>query len=121
VTDRLALSAGVVSTTAVVVSTWPTPLTTPSSEQGVFVVPRVRTVPAPTQPLSHALGGPATPARNMSVVASVTVPLAQSSGHDLGGNRSPSPQDAKGKEAMGIDGNDLGQPPRLESLLRQRL
>jgi len=57
----------------------------------------------------------------MSVVASVTVPLAQSSGHDLGGNRSPSPQDAKGKEAMGIDGNDLGQPPRLESLLRQRL
>ena len=108
VTDLLALFAGVVSTTPVVVSTWPTSLTTPSSEQGVFVVPRIRTVPAPTQRLSHALGGTAAPSRNMSVVAPVTAPLAKSSGHGLGDNRPPSPQGAKGKEAMEIDDNDLG-------------
>ena len=73
VTDLLALFVGVVSTPPVVVSTWPTPLTTPSSKQGVFVVPRVNDVAAPTQRLSHALGGPAAPSRNMSVVASVTI------------------------------------------------
>jgi len=108
VTDLLALFAGVVSTTPVVVSTRPTLLTTPSSEEGVFVVPRVDAVPAPTQQLSHALGGPAAPSRNMSVVAPVTAPLAKSSGHGLGGNKSPSPQGTKGKAAMGIDNNDLG-------------
>jgi len=43
----------------------------------------------------------------MSVASSVTAPLAKSSGHGRGGNRSPSPQGAKGKEAMEIDGNDL--------------
>jgi len=49
VTDVLALFAGVVSTTPVVVSTWPILLASPSSEEGVFVVPRVSAVPAPTQ------------------------------------------------------------------------
>jgi len=44
----------------------------------------------------------------MSVASSVTTPLAQSSGHKLGGNTSPSPQGAKGKKAMEIDDNDLG-------------
>jgi len=48
-TGLLALFAGVVSTTPAVVLTWPTLLTTPSSEEGVFVVPRVGAVPAPTQ------------------------------------------------------------------------
>jgi len=70
----LSLLAGVVSTTPVVVSTWPTLLTTPLSEEGDFVVQRVDAVPAATQRLSpaervdHALGGPDTPSRNMSVV-----------------------------------------------------
>ena len=73
-----------------------------------FVVTRVGDVPAPAQRLSHALGGPAAPSRNMSVVAPVTAPLAKSSGHGLGGNKSPSPQGTKGKAAMGIDNNDLG-------------
>ena len=91
VTDLLALFAAVVSTTQGVFSTWPTLLTTPSSEEGVFVVPRVRAVPPPTQRLSHALGGPASPSRNMSVVAPVTDPLAKSSGYRLGGNKTPSP------------------------------
>jgi len=45
----------------------------------------------------------------MSVVGSVTVPLAKSSGHEPSGNKSPSPQCVKGKEALKIDGNDLGQ------------
>jgi len=74
----------------------------------VFVVPRIRTVPAPTQRLSHALGGTAAPSRNISVVAPVTAPLAKSSGHGLDGNKSPSPHGAKSKEAMEIDDNDLG-------------
>jgi len=108
VTDLLALLAGVASTTPVVFSTWPTPLPTPSSEAGVFVVPRVGTVPAPTQRLSHALGGPAAPSRHMSAVSAVTAPLAKSCGHGLSGNQSPSPQGTKGKEAMEIDDNDLG-------------
>jgi len=108
VTDLLALFAGLVSTTPVVVSTWPTLFTAPSSAQGVFVAPRVCTVPPPTQRLNHALGDPASPSRHMSVPSSVTTPLAQSSGHELGGNKSPSPQGAKGKEAMEIDDNDLG-------------
>jgi len=34
--------------------------------------------------------------------------FAKSSGHGHSGNRSPSPQGAKGKEAMELDGNDLG-------------
>jgi len=106
--DLLALFAGVVSTTPVVVSTWPTLLTTPSSKQGVFVVPRVNDVAAPTQRLSHVLGGSAAPSRNMPVASSVTTPQAKSSGHGRGSNRSPSPEGAKGKEAMEIDGNDLG-------------
>ena len=38
----------------------------------------------------------------------MTAPPAQSSGHGLGGNKSPSSQGAKGKEAMEIDDNDLG-------------
>jgi len=107
VADLLALFAGVVSTTPVVVSMWPTLLTTPSSEEGVFVVPRVRAVPAPTHQLRHALGGPAAPSRNMSVVAPVTAPLAKSSGYGLGGNKPPSPQGAKGKEPMETDNDDL--------------
>ena len=37
----------------------------------------------------------------------MTGPLAQSSGHGLGGNASPSSQSAKGKEALEIDDNDL--------------
>jgi len=44
----------------------------------------------------------------MSVASSVTTALEKSSGHERGDNRSPSPQGAKGKEAMEIDGNDLG-------------
>jgi len=104
VTDLLALFAGVVSTTPVVVSTWPTLLTTPSSEDGVVV----GTVPVPTQRLNHAFGGPPPPSRHMSVASSVTTPLEKSSGHERGDNRSPSPQGAKGKDAMEIDGNDLG-------------
>ena len=44
----------------------------------------------------------------MSVASPVTTPLVQSSGHELDGNKSPSPQGAKGKEAMEIDDNDLG-------------
>ena len=99
---------GVVSTTPIVVSTWATPLTTPSSAEGVFVVPRGNDVTSPTQRLSHALGGPAARSRHMSVVAPVSAPLAQSSGHGLGVNKSPSSQGAKGKEAMEIDDNDLG-------------
>jgi len=98
-TNLLALFASVVSTTPVVVSTWPTLFTAPSSAEGVFGVPRVCTVPPPTHRLNHALGDPASPSRHMSVPSSVTTPLAQSSGHELGGNKSPSPQGAKGKEA----------------------
>jgi len=44
----------------------------------------------------------------MSVASSVTTPLAKSSGRGHGGNRSLSPQGAKGKETMEIDANDLG-------------
>jgi len=70
--------------------------------------PRVNDVAAPTQRLSHALGGPTAPSRHMFVASSVTTPLAKSSSHERGGNKFPSPQGAKGKEAMEIDGNDLG-------------
>jgi len=107
VIDLLALFAGVVSTPPVVVSTWSTLLGTPSSTEGVFMVPQVRTVPAPTQRLNHALGGPASPSRNTSVVVPVTTHLAKSSGHGLGANKSPSTQGAKGEEPMEIDDNDL--------------
>ena len=89
-------------------STWLTLLTTPSSEEGVFVVPRVTAVAAPTQRLSHALGGPADPLRLMSVASPLTVPLAKSSDHGRVGNTTPCPQGAKGKEVMEIDRNDLG-------------
>jgi len=106
-TDLLALFAGVVSTTPVV-STWPTLLTTPSAEEGVFVVPPVGAGPAPTQRHSNALRGPATPSRHLSVVGPVTTPLAKSSGHGLSGNKPTSPQGAKGKEALEIDDNELG-------------
>jgi len=49
VTHLLALFVGVVSTTPVVVCTWPTQLTTPSSGEGVVVVLRIGIVPPPTQ------------------------------------------------------------------------
>ena len=111
VTDLLALFVGVLSTTPVVVSTWPTLLTAPSSAEGVFGVPRVYAVPPPTQRLSHALGGLADPSRHMSVVSSVTTPLEKSSGQGRGDNRSPSPQGTKGKEAMEVDDNGLGHLP----------
>ena len=107
-TDLLALFVGVLSTTPVVVSTWPTLLTAPSSAEGVFVAPRVCAVPPPTQRLSHALGSPADPSRHTSVASSVTTPLAKPTGHGRGVNKSPCPQGAKGKEAMEIDNNDLG-------------
>ena len=72
------------------------------------MVPRVRAVPVPTQRLSHALGGTAAPSSmHMSVVAPVTALLAKSSDHELSGNKPPSPQGAKGTEAMEIDDNDL--------------
>jgi len=105
----LALFTGVVSTTPVVVSTWPTQLTTPSSEEVVVEVPRLGTVPAPTQRRSHVLGGPDPPSRHMFVASSMITSLATLSGRGRGGNRPPSPQGAKGKEAMEIDSNDLGQ------------
>jgi len=108
VTDLLALFAGVVSTTPVVVSTWPTLLASPSSEEGVFIVSRVGDAPARTQRLSHALGDPTPPSRHMSVASPVTAPLSKSSGHGRSGNKSPSLQGVKGKEAMEIDDNDLG-------------
>jgi len=79
VTDLLVLFAGVVSTTPVVVSIWSTLCTTPSSDKGVLVVPRVGVVVPLTPQLSHALGGPASPSTNMSVLAPVTTPLAKSS------------------------------------------
>ena len=65
VTDLLTLFTGVVSTTPVVL-TWPTLLATPSSTEGVFVVPRVGVVPDPTEGPSHALRDPAFPSRNMT-------------------------------------------------------
>jgi len=43
----------------------------------------------------------------MSVASPVTAPLAKSSGHGRGDNKSPSPQGATVKEAMEIDDNDL--------------
>jgi hypothetical protein len=72
------LFAGVVSTTPVVVSTWPTLLATPSAEGGVFGAPRDGAVPAPSQRLNHALGGPAVTvnSRHMSPVFTVPGPLA---------------------------------------------
>ena len=44
----------------------------------------------------------------MFAVSAVTAPLPKSSGHGLSGNKSPSPQGAKGKERMEIEDNDLG-------------
>jgi len=61
-----------------------------------FVVTRVGDVPAPAQRLSHALGGPAAPSRNMSVVATVTTLLTKSSGHGLGGNKVPLSSECQG-------------------------
>ena len=51
--------------------------------------PRVNDVAAPTQRLSHALGGPTAPSRHMSVASSVTTPLAKSSSHELVATNSP--------------------------------
>jgi len=111
VTDLLALFAGVDSTTPVVVSTWPTLLTTTSSEEGVVVAPRVGTVPAPTQRLSHAFGGPADPSRHMSVASSVTTRLAKSRGHGLGGNKSLSPQGGVSDTPASLTlGPEIGTP-----------
>jgi len=42
------------------------------------------------------------------VVSTVTTPLAKSPGHRLSGNKTPSPQGYKGKEAMEFDDDDLG-------------
>jgi len=100
---------GVVSTTPVVVSTWPTLLATSSSAEDLFLVPRVCTVPPPTQRLSHALGDLALPSRHISVASSVTATLAKSSGHGRGCKKPPSPQGVQGKEVTEVDDNDLGQ------------
>ena len=75
------------------------------------MVPRVGAALARTQRLNHALGDPAAPSTHtsvVSVVSSVTDPLAKLSGHGLSGNKPPSPQGAKGKETIEIDDNDLG-------------
>jgi len=87
VTDILALLAGVASTTPVVVSTWSTLLTTPSSQEGVFVVPEIGVVPAPIQRLSHILGGPAALSRHMTAVYAVPGPVALPSGQGLSGSK----------------------------------
>jgi len=87
VTDILALLAGVASTTPVVVSTWSTLLTTPSSQEGVFVVPEIGVVPAPIQRLSHTLGGPAALSRHMTAVYAVPGPVALPSGQGLSGSK----------------------------------
>jgi len=100
VTDFLALLAGVATTTPVVVSTWSTLLTTPSSEEGTFVVPQVGDVPAPIQRLSHALGGPAVPSRHMTAVYVVPVPLALPSGQGLSGSKSLSVQGVTSKDVI---------------------
>jgi len=111
VTDLLALFAGVVSTTPVVVSTWPTLLTTTSPEEGVVVTPRVGTVPTPTQGLDHAIGGPADSASHMSVTSSVTTPLVKSSGHGIGGNKSLSPQGGVADTSASLPlGQEIGTP-----------
>jgi len=44
----------------------------------------------------------------MPAVSAVTAPLLKSSSHGPSGNKSPSPQGNKGKEAMEIDDIDLG-------------
>jgi len=72
------------------------------------MVPRVRAGPAPTQRLNNALGGPASPSRNMPVVAPVTDPLAKSLGYGLGSTKPPSPTGGKGKEPMDTHENGLG-------------
>ena len=66
------------------------------------------TVAVPTQRLSHAFGGPATPSSHMSVVSVVIVDLPKTPGHRLSGNNDPSPHGDTGKETMEIDDNDLG-------------
>ena len=81
VTDFLALFGGVLSTTPVVVSTCPALLTTPSPAEGMFVVPSVCAVPAPSHRLNHALGGPTANSRHMSAVFAVPNPLACGPGH----------------------------------------
>jgi len=63
--------SGVVSTIPTDLWTRPTPITTPSSRTGLEAS-RVASAPAPTQRLSHTLGGPATPSRHISAVSAVT-------------------------------------------------
>ena len=114
---------GVVSTTPLVVSTWPTPLTTLSSEEGVSVVLQVGAVPAPTQRLSHALGGPAAPSRHIAGVSSVTAPVAWPSGQGMSGTTTLSAQGDTGKDVMEIDEKhieNLADGLRDNVLLRDR-
>ena len=105
-----------VSTTPTELSTWPTPTTTNSSGTGLEAS-RLATAPAPTQRLSHALGGPANPSRHMSAVSAVTGPLPKSPEHGFGGNNVSAPQLDKGKGVMVMDNqvdllDGLGQAPR---------
>jgi len=89
------------------------PTTTPSSGVGLEAS-RVATAPAPTQSLSHALGGPVAPSRHMPAVFDVLGPLPKSPGHGLSGNKVPSPQRDKHTDAMEIHEVNavrcLGQP-----------
>jgi len=102
VTDLLDLLAGVVSTTPVVVSTWPTLFTTPSSEEAVLVVPVVGAVAAPTQRLSHALGDPVAPSRHMPAVSTVPGPQPLPPGQGLSGTTALSIQGDTSKDVMEI-------------------
>ena len=102
-TVLVTLLAGVVSTIPVVVSTWPTVLTTPSSKEGVLVVPRVGIVAAPTQRLSYALGDPAAPSRHMPAVSAVPGPLPLPCGQGLSGTSTLSIQGDTSKNFMEIN------------------
>ena len=91
---------------AVVVWTWPIPLTARPSSASVLVEPRVATAPTQTQRLNHVLGVPVA----HSVVSTVTAPLIGSLAHGLSGNKVLSRQVDKGKEVMELDDNDLMHP-----------
>jgi len=106
-TDLLALFAGVASTTPVAAWSVPTPLTTTSSSTGL-VVSGVATAPAPTQRLSHALGGYAAPSRHTPAVSAATAPLAKSPGQGLCGPNALSTPGDKGKDAMEIHEANIG-------------
>ena len=69
----------------------------------MFTVPQVGAVPAPTQKLSHALGGPAAPSRHMPAVSAVPGPLPLPSGQGLNGTNALSVQDDTGKDFMEIN------------------